>query len=372
MPITDGIVVKPVGMGDISTAIGLSSLDLGTLCQSSLVNMWAKYKSTKKANLYGETGKTSGSTYWKADNEMCGLAIPTDSSLGNPTTSGHFLYKLLNGTIPWTRDYPTGGTLPFRMLDFDGYMHGAITLTPQVTATQNLMLTADNKLTVPWLTSYAPNQDEQLQYSDIKLGGVALSSCYFGMLLFNPNNNRYAYIANQTVSGGNFDVTFDLTGLTSYYQGATCKVVPFVSTKTISLNGTPATGVVLASWNCVPANINVQAHTGNFDATLSASWNAIGGTTVNYTLTVKNNSGTSRNATQIYIVLTSGSASGTVVAQTGPVSISSISGNGGSKSYTGSFTNLTYATNLYITARSTATTDPIPETSTQVRLPIEI
>ena len=44
MPITNEIVVAPVGLGDISQAIHLSSLDLGTLCQSTLINKWAKYK----------------------------------------------------------------------------------------------------------------------------------------------------------------------------------------------------------------------------------------------------------------------------------------------------------------------------------------
>lgn len=55
MPVIDGIVqvtsTQGVSLGDISTGIGLSSLDLGTLCKSTLINKWAKYKPIRHSNV---------------------------------------------------------------------------------------------------------------------------------------------------------------------------------------------------------------------------------------------------------------------------------------------------------------------------------
>ena len=35
---------KPVSMSDVKSAVGSSSNDLATLCTSSAINMWSKYK----------------------------------------------------------------------------------------------------------------------------------------------------------------------------------------------------------------------------------------------------------------------------------------------------------------------------------------
>lgn len=372
------------GQGDLQLALGRTTCfseiqlvaDIDSAGQDvGKINIWAKYKpfrSTTAAYSFDSSKSTpalrSPDRWAAALNANYGLNIqsPSGAALGTPTSG--FFANILAGSLPWVYQKPVSGTNPLRALDFDGYYAGALTLTPQVTSQPPAMLTADSKLTVQWLTSFASPQVEQLQYTDIKLGSVTLDQCYYGMLLYNPNNGNYAYVANQKIADGNFDVTFNLTGLESQFQGATCKVVPFICTNSISQGGTPVSSARLASWNCLPVNINVQAHTGNFDTTLSASWNSAG-TEISWTLTVKNNSGSQRTVSNIYVYLAVGSQDATPTSTSGPYSMT-VAGNGGTATKTGTITAALSAQRFYVIAQTSTTTD-IPRTVTNVRLPIE-
>lgn len=98
-----------VSINDVRTALNESSYDLGTLCKSSRINPWAKYKPVEY-NTWGLTGKTSGVEYWRGNDGQCGLEIPKDN------WSDRFL--LFGNSTAWTRVKPT---TKFRLLDFDGY-----------------------------------------------------------------------------------------------------------------------------------------------------------------------------------------------------------------------------------------------------------
>lgn len=53
MGYTNGIVTKPISMGDISNALHYSSLDLGTLYNYGVINVNSKYKPMRGTKLYG-------------------------------------------------------------------------------------------------------------------------------------------------------------------------------------------------------------------------------------------------------------------------------------------------------------------------------
>lgn len=111
-----------VGIGDVQTALGVSSGDLGTLCRSSRINPLTKYKPVT-AQLLAETGKTSGSDYWKGADGQCGLVIPRDAYNNRVTFA--------RGNVAWS-----GATVsaPYRLLDFDGYdASGKVTLSSATT-----------------------------------------------------------------------------------------------------------------------------------------------------------------------------------------------------------------------------------------------
>ena len=85
----------------VSSTLGISSKDVGTLCSSTAVNKWSRYKPVT-SNIYNTL-----------NHPTCGFTIPytTDSI---PKSS-------LNNTV-WSYIKPTGGsTSPYRLGDFRGY-----------------------------------------------------------------------------------------------------------------------------------------------------------------------------------------------------------------------------------------------------------
>ena len=112
MPITEGILVKPVGMGDISTVVGIGGppYDLGYMITNGTINKWAKYKPVA----YAEWGEMT-----EAQRALTkyGLTAPGEqTSLVGVITSADWVYTRPSG----------GSSSPFRMLDFDGYYPEAI------------------------------------------------------------------------------------------------------------------------------------------------------------------------------------------------------------------------------------------------------
>jgi len=67
------IVSAPVSIYDVQRALGKSSGDLGTLCQSSSINQWSKYKPVSK-NKIDTTDEMNSDKTWKST-ATCGKAI---------------------------------------------------------------------------------------------------------------------------------------------------------------------------------------------------------------------------------------------------------------------------------------------------------
>lgn len=119
MPInSNGVLVRPVGFGDISQALGNSSLDLGTLYNASNVKMWSRKKPVPwSVNNIPELcpQDTHPNDWWKGRNGDFGIT-PKSADTTNVLS---FINGGMNGWV-YSRD-----TLAFRALDFDGYYHAA-------------------------------------------------------------------------------------------------------------------------------------------------------------------------------------------------------------------------------------------------------
>ena len=100
MPTSNGVITAPVSLVDVSKAIGVNSLDIGTLCGSEYINMWAKNKPIRKSSPVALTDDDRHT--W-----MYGLRKNAD---------GHFEYQRPRGEYynEW-----------FRLTDFNGYNHNA-------------------------------------------------------------------------------------------------------------------------------------------------------------------------------------------------------------------------------------------------------
>jgi hypothetical protein len=123
---TSGYVDGDIGVdeADVGIVLGNSSRDTGTLCKASNINKWAKRKPVSFPNqLYKLTDEQlKGINY--------GLSVPTPNTLLNLQT----LYDNLSGAdgesnldAAYSYTKPSGVTLtsPYRLLDFEGYYHGA-------------------------------------------------------------------------------------------------------------------------------------------------------------------------------------------------------------------------------------------------------
>ena len=102
----------------VGNAIGVSSNDVGTLCSSTLINKWSKYKPVAYPAINTDSiidwWKSSRSSYDVGYINLCGIRIPTVENLSQTNNI-------------WEADPPRGGaTEPYRLGDFRNYQHNSI------------------------------------------------------------------------------------------------------------------------------------------------------------------------------------------------------------------------------------------------------
>lgn len=141
MSYTSGKVGAPVSISDVRHALGVSGTDVGTLCASAKINMWAKYKpvvwpeisTLKYLASDGATWNAShASPWWKATDGNYGLSyadakvsVSTGAS-GMITALDSLAGKVDGGLNGWSYAKPSGGaSSPYRLLDFLQYNHNA-------------------------------------------------------------------------------------------------------------------------------------------------------------------------------------------------------------------------------------------------------
>lgn len=122
------VLTAPVGMGDISQAVGYSSLDLGTLVANGVIKKWALHKPVRL--LSSSDTPTDISSYSTWINYMQNYAAKSDGSavapFGLTLGSSSNLYDIIGTnsapTVDWVyQQPPASGSFWRRMLDFNGY-----------------------------------------------------------------------------------------------------------------------------------------------------------------------------------------------------------------------------------------------------------
>ena len=109
-----------ISIDDVSAVIGVGTSDVGTLCTSDNINMWAKFKPVRRAGI----NPYDSSTWWKAEKGNCGI-VPMTFNRSNIMSE---LSKFTDGGLHgWVYERPTGGAgSPYRLADFNGYFHKAL------------------------------------------------------------------------------------------------------------------------------------------------------------------------------------------------------------------------------------------------------
>lgn len=129
------LMSKPVGMGDISTAVGYSSLDLGTLIAKGSIKKWALHKPVKlisaydtPIDIYPDDATWLNYMQTKVAEAESNTLAPYGLKVGTSANIYKIIGETADAAVDWVyQQPPITGTFWRRMLDFKGY-----TNTPNV------------------------------------------------------------------------------------------------------------------------------------------------------------------------------------------------------------------------------------------------
>lgn len=213
---------------EVARALGRNVLDLGQLAgdmrydstvrawvRVNVTNKWAKYKSVR---LYGVWDTTGNANWWKANDGMCGIDTTdfiydsfsafVSRILAAYNSSGQHYQDFLD----WKYAPPRGWDAyhePYRLLDFDNYIHGAE--NPGGSVQTGRRDIANGQTSVLYALPSISMPLYNLQVSDFAFdvpGGnqrIPATDCYVGVLLINAA--RTAWAAGTLTNNQGNDVT---------------------------------------------------------------------------------------------------------------------------------------------------------------------
>lgn len=201
MGYTGSKVTAPVSIYDVQRALGTNECDLGTLCKSSLVNFWAKYKplSYNVLNTVGQWDSTNNkwstsATWWKGNVSngdrriCCGFSVP------RYTTSPQNLFTNQT-TDEWSIVPPTGGSAsPYRLVDFAEYWHNAV-CPFMIDMPGQIVRESSGQTTAKILTSTPTVSTDNLKLQDI------IGNYYFGVVV-KPEGGTLQWKTTDTANTG--------------------------------------------------------------------------------------------------------------------------------------------------------------------------
>lgn len=120
MSVNGTTIVEPVSITDVRTVLGESAYDLASLCRSSRINKWARYKPV----ISSRTDITSRALY-----EQMASAVTVNwgfdkTGFISGTSISALVEQAIAGDADWHYDRPTSGVC--RLGDFAGYNHAAL------------------------------------------------------------------------------------------------------------------------------------------------------------------------------------------------------------------------------------------------------
>ena len=290
------VISAPVSVYDVQRALGNGSPDVGTLCKAATVNKWAKYKPVgkDKINTTDElnnplTNKTwkSTATWWKGNNNKCGINYVTKSSIAATKTA------IDAKDIIWSRVAPFGGSSePFRLIDFNEYHHLAFPPTYALSAS-NAQLKAGSTLKIMVATSV--DDGYSVRFSDIG----SFDNYYHTVAIYDGSGNlKLIHSASKRVGlygdGETIEIEIPYNNGTYGYQGKlqenqTYYAYAFIS----SAQYTCATSEFVGNYTYVPmpcGNADYGMQPTSFMAKADMKWAMVdafcpsGGRIVNWTV----------------------------------------------------------------------------------------
>lgn len=261
----------------VANTIGVGSNDVGTLCTSTNINKWSKWKPIRYNTLTGITLPQLTSTLY-------GLTIPSYTSLS-------LIIVAINAGVTWEYAKPQGGDSLeyYRSGDFRNYEHTAtkpfsdficptigFNNSPSSTIGATLIFTQDGG-------------NYNIGLNDL----IGIKDCYFAIYMIRTDGNTLSsrlLTAENTVGSGGADITISIHGMSisDYY------VYPFLCNIKNTDPSIMPSGFTLYGLDGLTRSILTIKDT-PLDITIEAAWHndTHDSNQIDYTVTIYNNSGSS-------------------------------------------------------------------------------
>lgn len=152
----------------VANTIGDNSHNIGTLCKSPRVNMWAKYKPVK----FSHDTTDAYPNWWKANAGNCGIKYSVYTSIRD------MVFAAEQGEIAWLYEKPNGTySEPFRLGDFRKYNHNAPPVCEFNPMPSTIIVSKPDQTTLVTM-AISGGQDNGLTLQDIE-GSISLKNMYF-------------------------------------------------------------------------------------------------------------------------------------------------------------------------------------------------
>ena len=255
MSIVNGIIQAPVSIADVKTMLGETSNDLGTLCRSAKINMWAKYKPVELNKPFTSDEFDFTNNHWRdnatwfkgADFEdvgICGIKIAHSNTLQSLTE----LYD--KGQSNWSR-VKVGSTFtcPYRLSDFIGYKHAATApfKRPFVTSKTN-----ENGSVLATMMIKSLGTENELTLQEFG----KLSEAYLGLALKDAAGRLvYFMTTDKTLKDGGINV--EMQGIA--FAPGDYKAYLFLCSAVLALNKPPVQATYYTIPDFKPSVVNITS-----------------------------------------------------------------------------------------------------------------
>lgn len=187
MALANNKITAPVSVDDVKSLLGESSNDLATLCKSSKINVWAKYKPTVFPSPFPDD-------WYKSKDGNYGLNITVDNRVSSWSALVAEYSKANNGYSNIYKRPSGGATSPYRLGDFRGYNHKAKPEISDYLAASNYM--EDSQISLSVAYNAVTVDGDQVSYNAIE----AFKDLYFGYVITDISGKTLKLIATSSTT----------------------------------------------------------------------------------------------------------------------------------------------------------------------------
>lgn len=187
MALANNKITAPVSIDDLKSLFGEPSGDLATLCKSSKINVWAKYKPTVYPSPFPDD-------WYKSKDGNYGLNITVDNRVSSWSALVAEYSKANNGYSNIYKRPSGGATSPYRLGDFRGYNHKAKPEISDYLAASNYM--EDSQISLSVAYNAVTVDGDQVSYNAID----AFRDLYFGYVITDISGKTLKLIATASTT----------------------------------------------------------------------------------------------------------------------------------------------------------------------------